>query len=170
MVGTPFFNYHGRLSVQGRRGGGASMKHKGGACRHITPDMFGGYKTSCGPSCKHCLSPASSSHRTQMIIAWSGPLILDGKPSLWTKADFQRESLLNRVKDQDLHFNLCLWKRKSVWDLWMWGVIYFQGPQRGYRRLGDTVSCRLLRKSSFTGPNCLTAIRARWWAAGRVKL
>lgn len=105
-----------------------------------------------------------------MIIAWSGSLILAGKPSLWTKADFQRESLLKRVKDQDLHFNLCPWKRKSVWDLWMLSVIYFQGPQRGYRRLGNTVSCRLLRKSTSTGPNCLTAIRARWWAAGSIKV
>lgn len=77
-VGTPFFNYHGRLSVQGRRGGGGGGRERaweggrenwrsvlwsargGGervwtalACRQITPDTLSSYKKaweSCIPS------------------------------------------------------------------------------------------------------------------------
>lgn len=40
--------------------------------------------------------------------------------------------------------------KESVWDLWLLSVIYYSGAQRGYRRLGDTVNCRLQRKSTST--------------------
>lgn len=123
----------------------------------------------------HCLSPSSSSHQHQTNIFYitimstvtrSGSLLLYCKPSPWTEADFQGESPLRGVIEQDLHFNPRPWKRKSVCDLWSLNVIYYQGAQRGYRRLGDTVSCRLLRKSTSTRsklPNCnLSTLMSCW--------
>lgn len=134
------------------------------ACRHITADTSRSYKKAwescvCAPSRWQndanfhlCLSPSSSSHQHQTniftimgIVTRSGSLPLYCKPSPWTEADFQGESPLRGVIEQDLHFNPCPWKRKSVCDLWLLNVIYYQRAQRD-----DTVSCRLLRKSTST--------------------
>lgn len=187
MGGHSIFNHHGRLSVQGRRGGGGGgRKSQGGRenWRSVLRSARGGERKSSSCSCLqthnsrhikqlqegHCLSPAPSSHEHQTITTWRGSLHLYCKPPSWTEADFQGISPLKRVIERDLHFNPCPLKRKSVCDLWLLSVIYYQGAQRGYRRLGDTVSRRLLRKSTSTRPNCLTAIWVHWWAAGGVKL